>query len=330
MALAYPEIHFRLQHDGRMVADYVAVSDGKDRLHQVLGGDVAKGLAPFRSRFGEISLHGYLSTAPVSYPNSRYLYTFVNKRFVRDKVLTHALLFGYESLLMKGQYPAVALFLHVPFADVDVNVHPAKHEIRFRRQSDIHQAVARAVREALKHEAKEPSPAGAGGEPPPVSGVAESILPYGAWNPLSRAEIRPVGSEIYPAATGPASPPSGYFSSLQVLGQVFGCYLVCSTADGLVLIDQHAAQHGDLGFDREGRLPIVSERGGRLGEDRRELFGGVQGRSFSGGSSVQRPSGQTREGAAASGLPSPGAGAVGRPRRHGSSPDSGAARRGDT
>ncbi len=90
---------------------------------------------------GEITVHGYLSTAPTSFPNARYLYTFVNRRYVRDKVLTHAVIFGYETLLMKGQYPAVVLFLDVPFADVDVNVHPAKYEVRFLRQSEIHDVV---------------------------------------------------------------------------------------------------------------------------------------------------------------------------------------------
>ena len=72
--------------------------------------------------------------------------TFVNRRYVRDKILTHAVLHGYETLLMKGQYPAVVLLLDVPFDEVDVNVHPAKYEVRFRRQSDIHEAVARGIR----------------------------------------------------------------------------------------------------------------------------------------------------------------------------------------
>ncbi|MGH7817548.1 MAG: DNA mismatch repair endonuclease MutL, partial [Candidatus Binatia bacterium] len=161
LALAHPDAHFRLQHDGRTVADYVAVSDGKDRLRQVLGRDVAQGLASFNWRnheMDELAVSGYLSSAPTAFPNARHLYTFVNHRYVRDKVLTHAVLQGYDTLLMKGQYPAVVLFLQIPFAEVDVNVHPAKYEVRFRRQSDVHDAVFRAIRQALRLEAKEPSP----------------------------------------------------------------------------------------------------------------------------------------------------------------------------
>lgn len=248
MALGHPEVHFRLQHDGRTVADYVAVSEAKDRLHQVLGREVAKGLAPLSRRFGDTALYGYLSATPISYPNSRYLYTFVNKRFVRDKALTHAVLFGYETLLMKGQYPAMVLFLEVPFCDVDVNVHPAKYEVRFRRQSDIHDAVSRAVRDALKREAKEPASPAAGLGSAPFAGVREFALPYGAPNPTSRFENSPSRTEVF-AVPEPSQPsPSGYFSSLQVLGQILGCYVVCASAEGLVLIDQHAA-HERVAFE---------------------------------------------------------------------------------
>ena len=136
MALAHPEVHFRLSHDGRMIADYVAVSERMDRLHQVLGREIARDLIPFSSARGQLAISGYLSSAPASFPNTRYLMTFVNRRFVRDKVVTHAVLHGYETLLMKGQYPAAIVFLEVPCAEVDVNVHPAKYEVRFRRPSE--------------------------------------------------------------------------------------------------------------------------------------------------------------------------------------------------
>jgi DNA mismatch repair protein MutL len=248
MALAYPEVHFRLQHDGRTVADYVAVSEGKDRLHQVLGRELAKDLMPFSRRFGETALHGYLSTAPNSYPNSRYLSTFVNKRFVRDKVLTHAVLFGYETLLMKGQYPAMVLFLEVPFADVDVNVHPAKYEIRFRRQSEVHDAVSRAVRDALRREAREPAAPAPGPGAAPFPGVRESALPYAASSPAGRVEYPASRTEVFAVPERPPRSSSGYYCSLHVLGQILGCYVVCVSAEGLVLIDQHAA-HERVAFE---------------------------------------------------------------------------------
>jgi len=260
MALAYPSVHFRLQHDGRNVADYAAVKEAKDRLQQVLGRNVARGLVPFSSCRGELSASGFLSSAPTSFPNARYLHTFVNRRFVRDKVLTHAVLQGYDTLLMKGQYPAVALFLDVPFADVDVNVHPAKYEVRFRRQSEIHEAVATAVRQALQREAKGPLPQFQNFAQAAFTGVRESALPYASY-PAARQEVPTGRVEAFPVPPQAAVLPvgEGFFSSMNVLGQILGCYLVCSSAQGLALIDQHAA-HERVAFEKL-RRDLNSGRG---------------------------------------------------------------------
>ena len=249
MALAYPEVHFRLQHDGRTVADYVGVGAAKDRLHQVLGRDVAKGLVPFSAQYGELIISGYLSAAPISFPNARFIFTFVNRRYVRDKVLTHALLQGYDTLLMRGQYPAAVLLLQIPFEDVDVNVHPAKYEVRFRRQSDVHEAVARAVRHALRQEAKEPMQHPSSHSALPFLGVREAPSPY-AIAPTSRYDQAAGGEAVFvmPARAEIFTAP-GFFSSLTVLGQILGCYLICASQQGLALIDQHAA-HERVAFEK--------------------------------------------------------------------------------
>ncbi|MDZ4344821.1 MAG: DNA mismatch repair endonuclease MutL [Candidatus Binatia bacterium] len=239
MALAHPSVHFRLQHDGRNVADYAAVREAKDRLQQVLGRDVARSLVPFSSSHGELSACGFLSSAPTSFPNARYLHTFVNRRYVRDKVLTHAVLQGYDTLLMKGQYPAVALFLDIPFADVDVNVHPAKYEVRFRRQSDVHEGVATAIRLALQREAKGPLAKFRNIEQVAFTGVRESAAP---WTGRVAAFANPPQAAVLPVG-------EGFFSSMNVLGQILGCYLVCSSSQGLALIDQHAA-HERVAFEK--------------------------------------------------------------------------------
>jgi DNA mismatch repair protein MutL len=247
MALGYPRVHFRLQHDGRDIADFVAVRDAKDRVDQVLGREVAKSLAPFGCSKSGIHVHGYLSAAPASFPNARHLYTFVNRRYVRDRAVTHAVLFGYETLLMKGQYPAVILFLELPSDEVDVNVHPAKYEVRFRRQSDVHDAVSSAVRAALRVEAKAPVAPPWTGEPSSLQEIHETALPYGGPAVPSRSEAGPVG-DVFAVPAGRA-PQSGFFSSLQVFGQILGCYIVCASSNGLVLIDQHAA-HERIAFEK--------------------------------------------------------------------------------
>ena len=254
LAVAHPESHFRLSHEGRTIADYAAVNQGVDRLHQVFGRDIAKDLMPFSWSQGEMSASGYLSSAPTSFPNSRHLITFVNRRFVRDKVLTHAVLQGYETLLMKGQYPAVVLFLKIPFDEVDVNVHPAKYEVKFRRQSMVHETVAEAIRQKLKQEAKELSRKIFLSASGPFTGVMEAQLPY-AGREIKWEQPDPTPGAFPICRDQAESVPSGFFSSLNVFGQILGCYLVCSSPRGLTLIDQHAA-HERVFFEKFRRQLI--------------------------------------------------------------------------
>ena len=248
MALANPDVHFTLCHDSRTIADYVAVSDGKDRLHQVLGRDTAKDLIPFSWTQGGLTLRGFLSIAPASFPNARYLITFVNRRYVRDRILTHAVIHGYENLLMKGQYPGVVLFLGIPFGEVDVNVHPAKYEVRFRRQSELHEAVANAIRQTLKQEAKGPSFRPTVSAPPRFGGVMEPQFRYAAPSAEIHTPSAP-RKDIFTLTPRAETAEAGFFSSMVILDQILGCYLVCSSSQGLAIIDQHAA-HERVAFEK--------------------------------------------------------------------------------
>ncbi|MBI4527193.1 MAG: DNA mismatch repair endonuclease MutL [Deltaproteobacteria bacterium] len=247
MALARPDVHFRIGHGGRILSEYVAVRAARERLEQILGQEIAGTMVDFSKSLGKMRLSGFLSTAPASFSNGRHLLTFVNGRFVRDRVLTHAILQGYDTLLMKGRYPAVVLYLDLPFEEVDVNVHPAKHEVRFRHQSEIHQAVAETLREALKGEAREPMRKPERAQEPAWTGVREPALPYtaslantGSPMPLlDRPNLEGHETEIR----------RGFFSSLEILGQLLGCYLVCASSRGMTLIDQHAA-HERIAFEK--------------------------------------------------------------------------------
>ncbi|HEX2225962.1 MAG TPA: DNA mismatch repair endonuclease MutL, partial [Candidatus Binatia bacterium] len=246
-ALAYPAVHFRLHHDGRNLADYVPAREPTDRLRQVLGADIARNLTYFSSDTGGLQITGYLSATPASYPNARYVFTFVNGRYVRDKVLTHAVMQGYETLLMKGQYPAVVLYVAIPYEEVDVNVHPAKYEVRFRRQNDVHGLVARAIHDALQARAKEPRshPVDAHQRDFPL--VAESGFPYA---PLVARDVPACDfPTVFSMPVQAQAAPDGFFSSMTILGQILGCYVVCASARGLSLIDQHAA-HERVAFEK--------------------------------------------------------------------------------
>ncbi|HEX9443908.1 MAG TPA: DNA mismatch repair endonuclease MutL [Candidatus Binatia bacterium] len=260
-ALAYGNVHFRLYNQGKLLCDYPGGVEPRDRLGQVLGRDIAGAMIPFSWGKGELRVGGFLSKAPSSFSAARYLTAYVNRRFVRDRVLTHAILQGYVTLLMKGRYPAVVLYLDMPFQDVDVNVHPAKHEVRFRRQSEIHEAVAEAVRQGLGKEAKAPTPLffRRGAEPPMA--VREAAAGY---SPAPSPDRPPGASALTPAEIGslesePRLAPEGFFSSLEILGQLAGCYLICASPRGLAVIDQHAA-HERVAFERMRHRPGEMER----------------------------------------------------------------------
>jgi DNA mismatch repair protein MutL len=247
LALAEHAIHFRLHHGGALVCDYPAVARLDDRVKQVLDREVADAMVPFASEHGTIAVRGFLSVAPVSYGHARYLKSYVNRRFVRDRVVQHALLAGYETLLMKGRYPAAVVYLDLPFEEVDVNVHPAKYEVRFRRQSDVHDAVVSAVRARLQSTAK--SSASAQG----VLGTGSDAvheLP-GVYRGETPRESPPIPSAA-PPGDAPLIPGRGFFSQLEVVGQVLGCYLVCASGEGMLVIDQHAA-HERIAFERMRR-----------------------------------------------------------------------------
>ena len=253
-ALAHPSVHFRLHHGGKRLAEYVAADRLQERVRQVLG-DAGNELVPFSLGREGLRCTGFASQAPKSFGNSRYVVTFVNRRFVRDRLLNHAVLQAYDTLLMKGRFPAVILYLEMHPDRVDVNVHPAKTEVRFRRQNEVYETVLAAVRGSLGAVARgsappvfEPSPdrvpagePGGVGEPPPRYGgpAAHPGLPFQPGH----------GPGGVPAAEGRAPGESGRFSSLTVVGQVLGCYILCHGEPGMVLIDQHAA-HERIAYQR--------------------------------------------------------------------------------
>jgi DNA mismatch repair protein MutL len=146
-ALAHPEIAFTFTSNGREVVRATAAKDLRERAYQIFGAEFLDNLLEVKGGHGEVArVLGYVS-APRDRRTSRdSQYLFVNRRFVRDRMIGRALSEGYRSILPHGVYPAALLFIETPLAEVDVNVHPAKTEVRFRRSA----AVADAVRESVK------------------------------------------------------------------------------------------------------------------------------------------------------------------------------------
>jgi DNA mismatch repair protein MutL len=149
-ALAHPEIAFALTNNGREVLRAGAASDLRERAYQIFGAEFLEGLlevAGGRERVARVG--GYVSAPRERRTTRDAQYLFVNGRFVRDRLVARALSEGYRAVLPHGTYPAALLFLEVPPEEVDVNVHPAKTEVRFRRGSAVADAVRDAVRGAL-------------------------------------------------------------------------------------------------------------------------------------------------------------------------------------
>ena len=149
-ALAHPEIGFTFTNNGREVIRASAVKDLRERAYQVFGEEFLENLLEVSGGHPQVvRVQGYIS-APRDRRTSRdSQYLFVNRRFVRDRMIGRALSEGYRSILPQGVYPAALLFIETPLEEVDVNVHPAKTEVRFRRSAAVADAVRDAVRSAL-------------------------------------------------------------------------------------------------------------------------------------------------------------------------------------
>ncbi len=150
LGLAHPHIQFQLIHDGRQVFNYFRQQHAFERIAEALGRSVAGSLQGVECERGVISLRGYIAPPELSRSSTQAMYTYINGRFIRDPVVKHAVLDAYRQLLMKGRYPVCVLFLDMPPAQVDVNVHPTKHEVRFHDQRLVHDFITSAVRQQLR------------------------------------------------------------------------------------------------------------------------------------------------------------------------------------
>ncbi|BCR05156.1 DNA mismatch repair protein MutL [Desulfuromonas versatilis] len=151
LALAHPEVQFRLVHNGRPLLEVNRHGNLAERVAAILGRPLLKDLIELRQEGPEgLCLSGYLSRPDANRSGTGSIYTYINGRFIRDRVVQHALMDGYRNLLLKGRYPIVVLFLSLDPELVDVNVHPTKHEVRFRDQRLVHDFIANSVRDALR------------------------------------------------------------------------------------------------------------------------------------------------------------------------------------
>lgn len=250
-ALAYPAVRITLEQDGKTLLQTNGNGDRREVLAQLYGVDIARQMLEVSLEEDNASVTGFISPISLTRSNRREITFFINGRWVQDTALSSALLQAYHTLLMVGRYPLSALLIWLPPEDVDVNVHPAKAEVRFRQPNQVFSLVQRAVRRALL--AYSPVPQVSSSYWRPLPGVQHIIDP--AWEmsvetrqELSNAEVSMEAGEPSEAAEQ-AALPSGKIPLLRLVGQVGAAYLVAEGPDGLYLIDQHAA-HERVLFER--------------------------------------------------------------------------------
>ena len=223
-ALAHPEIAFTLANNGREVLRVSPAKDLRERTFQIFGRQMLESLLPVNGgREFVARVTGFVSAPRERRTNRDSQYFFVNNRFVRDKTIAGGLLEGYRSVLPHGVYPVAFLFLEVPLEEIDVNVHPAKTEIRFRRTEAVKDVIADAVREALSAAGIIADlPIQTEGTPSPASTVTE-MLDQGQIDFVSSPE--PFGSDVMPSEHLESVPTSdatdaGDFASQAIMSEL--------------------------------------------------------------------------------------------------------------
>jgi len=258
-ALANPEVGFSLQSGPRSVFRYPAVTGLKERLYQVYGRSLLERLIAVECGEGEWRLSGFVSRPPQGRANRGRQLVFVNRRPVREQVVLAALNQAFQGFLERNQYPEAFLFLECPYADVDVNVHPAKNEIRYHDSQPVFKLVRMGLEQALLKElgVKTVSPEHQATRMPDQ--VREPLPPsLFKQRPQSFGES---SSLFVETASGEKPPP-------RVLGQYLDLYIVAVDESGILVIDQHNAhervlfeeyQKIDRSREWPRRLPLLPQ-----------------------------------------------------------------------
>ena len=232
-ALAHPAVAFRLVVDERTRFDLAPATDLAGRLRELYGHQLVAQLLPLEGQ----GIHGFVGKPGISRADRSQQHIFVNGRPVESKGINYALMEGYHTGLMKGRFPVTFLFIEIDPAAVDVNIHPAKREVRFRDEYAVRQSVIDVVRQAL-------APAGPTFQPVTNVGwpTASKNEPLDYSSPFSSEVAVPVNRSYeqtsLPVAPAEVQTEEGRWRVLGVIGQL---YVLIESPEGLVLMDQHAA-----------------------------------------------------------------------------------------
>jgi len=269
LALARPDVELRVSHNSRPSRRYRgdAVLASSERLLETLGEEFARNAMRVDHAGAGLRLHGWIARPVYNRASADQQYLYVNGRSVRDRSVAHAVRQAYADVLFHGRHPAYVLFLELDPRAVDVNVHPAKHEVRFRDARLVHDFVYRTLQEALAD--TRAGIAAAAPTPAPAQSAAAWAMPQSNLSLRAQAgslgvdEVRAGYAALYgnpveamdgEAFDGPRDPlPASSDETLPPLGnaiaQLHGIYILAESADGLIVVDMHAA-HERIGYER--------------------------------------------------------------------------------
>jgi DNA mismatch repair protein MutL len=269
-ALAFPEIQFLLKSGSFEILSAPAASGSRDRVFQIFGKDLLDQLVEHQKSFGRsgVKIHLFTSRPHVQKYNRNSMFFFINRRLVRDKIILHAISEAYRSILPSGTFPVVIMFVTIPFEDVDVNVHPAKTEVRFKHQSFVHDAIRDSILSGLTQDKTivpmetETIPMSPFSVPGPQPRIPDS---WASADPIARDSFA-----LQPGMRGPSEEPMALDlnfrmpplspdaceeilempaypefdrvkSEVRPLGQLRDSFIVATDSSGLIVIDQHVA-----------------------------------------------------------------------------------------
>lgn len=249
LAAAHPSVAFSVLHQGRTLLN-LPVQDARERALHLLPEDFATAHRGVDAQAHGIRLHGWVGAPTASRARADAQYFFVNGRYVRDKVLAHAVRAAYADVLHGTSQPMYCLHLTIDARRVDVNVHPSKIEVRFRDASSVHQFVLHAIQAALAESARAAGAAGMAEAAMPVTAAAAASA---AWSPTSplpqQARLgveQSVASYLAALAERPAPEPTAAEADSDLrlgmaIAQFAGIYVLAQNDHGLVIVDMHAA-----------------------------------------------------------------------------------------
>jgi DNA mismatch repair protein MutL len=256
IALSRPDAAFSLQHNGRTVWQLPALQGEQAALKRVaslLGEEFGQAAVKVSRNAANLSLQGLAALPAYSRASRDSQYFFVNGRFVRDKVASHALRQAYQDILHHQRHPAFVLFLELPPEQVDVNVHPAKSEVRFRESQGMHQFIFHTLQEALSvpasgQHSRAPTTLQPASSIPAQQnfrlGISQPGAAYQVWEAFAGNERNEISGTVQPNDIPNATsrtpdqviPPLGF-----ALAQLSGVYILAQNAHGLIVVDMHAA-----------------------------------------------------------------------------------------